>query len=128
MDGAGALGSGSHRRCRSGKRTWRATTARACDARRTASPRHRARGPSHRARGQAVRAPVAARDGSDGEEVAGAGVGGRVPQLRHGPCLDLADPLAGQVEVLPDLLEGPGFTAVQPEPELQDLALPLVER
>src|SRR2546426_5407268 len=48
-------------------------------------------------------------NGSDGEEVAGAGVARRVAQLRHGPGLDLADALPGQVEVLAHLLEGAGL-------------------
>ena len=49
-------------------------------------------------------------------------------QLRHGPSLDLADPLPGEVEVLPDLFEGAGLAAVEAEAELQDLALPIVQR
>ena len=66
--------------------------------------------------------------GSDGEEVPGAGVRGRVAKLGHRPRLDLTDALPGQVEVLADLLERPGLTSVQPEAQAQDLALTLVER
>src|SRR5207248_3197641 len=65
---------------------------------------------------------------SDGQEIPGARVGGRVTQLRHRPGLDLADPLPGEVEVLADLLQGAGLTPVQPEAQRQDLALALVER
>ncbi len=65
---------------------------------------------------------------SDGEEVARSGIRGRVAQLRHGSRLDLSDPLTGQVEVLPDLLERPGLTAVEAEAEPEDLPLALVER
>src|SRR4029077_10551469 len=65
---------------------------------------------------------------SDGEEVARARVARRVAQLRHRPCLDLADPLTGEVEVLAHLFEGAGLAAVEAEAQLQDLALALVER
>src|SRR5271165_495701 len=65
---------------------------------------------------------------SDRQQVTGAGVRGRVTQLGHGPGLDLTDPLPGQVEVLADLLEGPGLAPVEPEAQAQDLALALVER
>src|SRR5438067_4603256 len=65
---------------------------------------------------------------SDGEEVPGAGVARGVAQLRHGPGLDLADALAGEVEVLPDLFERAGLAPVEPEAEPQDLARPLVQR
>ena len=62
------------------------------------------------------------------EEVAGAGVSRRVPQLAHGPGLDLADALTGEIEALAHLFEGAGLTSVESEAELQDLALALVER
>src|SRR5215218_6488802 len=64
----------------------------------------------------------------DGEQVPGAGVRRRVAQLRHGPRLDLADPLAGEVEVLANLFESAGLAPVEPEAELQDLPLAIVER
>src|SRR5699024_11003785 len=54
-------------------------------------------------------------DGSDRQQVSGAGVGGGVAQLRHGPRLDLTDALAGEVEVLPHLLERARFPAVEAE-------------
>src|SRR6185369_3725372 len=65
---------------------------------------------------------------SDGQEVPGAGVARGVTQLRHGPGFDLADPLPGQVEVLPHLFEGAGLAPVQAETQLEDLPLTLVER
>src|SRR5437588_6009932 len=86
---------------------------------RTGAP-PRGRGP--RKRDRLLRARL------DGEEVARAGVARGVAQLRHGPGLDLADALAGQVEVLADLLERAGLAAVEAEAQLEDLALPLVER
>ena len=49
------------------------------------------------------------------QQVASAGIRRRVPQLRHGPCLDLADALAGQVEALADLFQCPRLTAVEAE-------------
>src|SRR6188508_614998 len=58
---------------------------------------------------------------SDAEQFLGAGVGARVTQLRHGPCLDLADALAGEVEVLAHVLEGAGLAAVEAEAQAQDL-------
>ena len=64
-------------------------------------------------------APVAA---------AGAGVGGRVAELAHRTRLDLADALAGEVEVLADLFERAGLAPVESEPQSQDLTLALVER
>ena len=42
--------------------------------------------------------------------------------------LDLADALAGEVEVLAHLFERPRLTTVQTEAEPQDLALALIER
>src|SRR5271155_4253492 len=65
---------------------------------------------------------------SDGQKVTGAGVGGGMAQFRHRPGLDLADPLAGQVEVFADLFERPGLTPVEAEAQPEDLSLPLVER
>src|SRR6476469_1469646 len=44
---------------------------------------------------------------------------GRVAQLAQRLGLDLADPLAGDVELLADLLEGPGTPVLEAEPELQ---------
>src|SRR5512146_558715 len=44
---------------------------------------------------------------------------GRMAQLAQRLGLDLPDPLAGDVELLADLLEGPGATILQAEPELQ---------
>jgi hypothetical protein len=64
----------------------------------------------------------------DGEKVAGAGVRRGVPQLRHCPRLDLADAFAGEVKVLANLFESAGFATIKTEPELEDLAFPLVER
>jgi hypothetical protein len=45
---------------------------------------------------------------------------------KPGKCLafELADPLAGQVELVADRLESPGL-ALEAEPQLQDPALPL---
>ena len=68
------------------------------------------------------------RAGSDGQEVARAGVRRGMPQLGHGPRLDLTDPLAGQVEVLAHLLERPRLAAIEAEAQPEDLALALVER
>ena len=59
----------------------------------------------------------------DGEQIAGAGVRRRVPELRHRPGLDLADPLARQVEVLSDLLEGARLAAVEAEAQSEDCLL-----
>src|SRR5581483_12191075 len=64
----------------------------------------------------------------DGQEVAGAGVAAGVAQLGHGAGFDLADALAGEIEVLTDLFEGAGLAAVEAEAEAQDLALALVKR
>ncbi len=64
---------------------------------------------------------------SDREQVACPGIGGGVTQLGHRPRLNLADALTGQVEVLPDLLEGARLAAVEAEAQAQDLALTLVE-
>src|SRR3546814_14701077 len=61
------------------------------------------------------------------QKVACAGVAARVAELRHGTGFDLADALAGEVEVLPDLFEGAGLATVEAEAQLQDLALAVVE-
>src|SRR4051794_34969240 len=74
------------------------------------------------------RAGLEPQGGSDGEEVACAGVGRRVTQLRHRPGLDLADALPGEVKVLPHLFERPRLAPVETEAEGEDLALALVER
>src|SRR5438552_1819540 len=71
---------------------------------------------------------AAERTGSDRQQVAGAGVTGRMPQLRHGASLDLAYALAREVEVLAHLFEGARLTAVEAEAQPQDLALPFIER
>ncbi len=63
-----------------------------------------------------------------GEQVAGAGVGARVTQLRHRPGFDLTDAFPGEVEVLADLFERARLAAVETEPQREDLALALVER
>src|SRR5688572_6240808 len=68
------------------------------------------------------------RAASDCEEVACAGVGRGVPELRHRPGLDLADALAREVEELTHLFERSGLTPIQAEAQGQDLTLPLVER
>ena len=65
--------------------------------------------------------------GSDQEQVPSPGLVGGVAELRHGPDLDLTDPLAGQLELRADLLEGPGFTPVQSVAQSQHLALALLE-
>jgi len=54
-------------------------------------------------------------DGSDGEKVAGTGVGRRVTQLRHRARLDLTDALTREVEVLAHLFESAGFTTIETE-------------
>src|SRR3546814_19173854 len=61
------------------------------------------------------------------QKVACAGVAARVAELRHGTGFDLADALAGEVEVLPDLFEGAGLATVEAEAQLKDLALAVVE-
>ena len=48
---------------------------------------------------------------------------GRVAQLKEGLGLDLADPLAGHVDLLADLLERPGTAILEAETELQHSAL-----
>src|SRR4029077_17810876 len=57
-----------------------------------------------------------------------AGVARGVPELRHRPCLDLADALAGQLEALADLFEGPGLATMKSETQSQDVPFALVER
>ena len=65
---------------------------------------------------------------SDGfEQLAGADVGRRVPQLRHRPGLDLADPLPGEAEVLGHFLERALAGAVEAEAEREDRLLAVVE-
>src|SRR5205814_2704749 len=64
----------------------------------------------------------------DRQQVAGAGVGGRVTKLRHRPGLDLADALPGEVEVLADLLERARLSPIEPEAQGEDLTLALVQR
>src|SRR5438093_7561967 len=51
----------------------------------------------------------------------------RVAQLGEGPALDLPDPLAGEVEVLPHLRKGAGLALVETEAQLENAALALVE-
>src|SRR4051812_39761601 len=69
-----------------------------------------------------------ARVGLNSEEVAGARVAGRVPQLAHGPCFDLTDSFPCQIEVLAGLFERARLATIETEPQLQDLPLALVER
>jgi hypothetical protein len=64
---------------------------------------------------------------SAGGQLLGAAVGRGVPKLGHGPGLDLAYPLAGQAEMLGDLVEGAGLAPVQAEAQPEDLPLALVE-
>ncbi len=49
-------------------------------------------------------------------------------KLRHRTSLDLANSFASQIEVLSNLLERAGFTAVETETEFENLTLTLVER
>ena len=53
---------------------------------------------------------------------------GRVAELAERLRLDLADPLAGDVELLAHLLEGPGAPVLEPEPELQHAPLAAGQR
>ena len=46
-----------------------------------------------------------------------------MPELPQRLRLDLADPLAGDVDLLADLLERPRAAVLQPEAELQDPSL-----
>src|SRR5262245_9979823 len=57
------------------------------------------------------------------EHAQGLGAAG-MAELSQGLALDLPDPLAGDRERLPDLLEGVLTSVADPEPELQDLLLP----
>src|SRR5439155_6093005 len=52
----------------------------------------------------------------------------RVAQLAQRLGLDLADPLARDVELLADLLQRPGATVLQPEPQLKDPPLAARQR
>src|ERR1035437_7815652 len=52
----------------------------------------------------------------------------RVAELTQRLRLDLADPLAGDVELLANLLERPGAAVLQPEAELQDSPLTAGQR
>src|SRR5580704_9513759 len=65
-------------------------------------------------------APPRSADGASpevlpGQEVACTGVRRGVAELGHGPGLDLADPLPGEVEVLANLLEGPRLASIESE-------------
>src|SRR5437660_11346787 len=51
-----------------------------------------------------------------------------MPELRERLRLDLADPLARDAELEPDLLERPRVTVEEPEPELDHLLLADRER
>src|SRR6185295_13140872 len=53
---------------------------------------------------------------------------GRVAQLEQRDLLDLADALAGQAELAPDLVEGALPAVVQTEPEPDHRLLALAER
>src|SRR6478735_2888992 len=53
---------------------------------------------------------------------------GRVAQLAQRLGLDLADPLAGDVELLADLLEGPGTPVLEAEAELEHAPLATGQR
>src|SRR5688500_12214675 len=66
-------------------------------------------------------------EASAGEELAGAGVGGGVAELGHGPGLDLADALPGEVELVAHLLQRAGLAPVEAEAQAQDLALALAQ-
>src|SRR5438309_10027895 len=70
---------------------------------------------------------LAGRTASTGQQLAGAGVDRRVTQLRHGPHLDLADALPGEVEVLAHLVERAGLAPVEAVAQPEDLALALAQ-
>src|SRR4051812_9259804 len=53
---------------------------------------------------------------------------GRVAQLAQRLRLDLPDPLAGHVELLADLLRGPGPPVLESEPELEHASLAAGQR
>src|SRR3954469_7510135 len=108
-----------------------------CDEKSSSSPQHPASDDSaslgHKARSSYgpigwFSSSAGRRGASDREQVACAGVARRVAQLRHRPSFDLADALAGEVEVLTDFFERAGLPAIETEPQLEDLALTLVER
>src|SRR5438067_1778520 len=52
----------------------------------------------------------------------------RVAELRERLRLDLPDPLAGETELLADLVERPRLTVGQPEPQRDDGGLALRQR
>src|SRR5688500_7898212 len=64
----------------------------------------------------------------DREQVARTRIARRVPQFGHGASFDLADALTSEIEVLADFFERAGLAAIETEPQLEDLALALVER
>src|SRR5436309_15473309 len=64
---------------------------------------------------------------SAGEQLVGVEAGRGMAQLRHGPGLDLADPLGREVDVGADLVERTGLAPVQAEAQTQDLLLPARE-
>src|SRR5579875_1444641 len=106
-----------------GRATYASISSPPCPGRRTVSAiiaSYTFGAPCYRMRGAPYRAARGG-FGSDAEQVAGPGVGGRVAQLRHGPGLDLADALPGEVEHLAHLLEGAGLPPVQSEAEAEDL-------
>src|ERR1700688_4702941 len=61
------------------------------------------------------------------QKVASASIRRRVAELRHCSGFDLADPLAGQVEVLTDLLQRARLPAVKTETQPEDGCLAIVE-
>src|SRR5829696_3572377 len=65
--------------------------------------------------------------GSAREQRSGAHLHRRVAKAGEGASLDLANPLAAEVDQLADLVGGAGLTAVEPEAQRQDVALALVE-
>ena len=48
-----------------------------------------------------------------------------MPQFAQGLCLNLPDPLPGDIELFADFLEGPGPAVFEAEAEKKDLPLPL---
>src|SRR5207245_6148619 len=74
-------------------------------------------------RAERGRPPMRSDEGGRGDIAADA----RVAQLGQGPALDLADALAGEVEVLPHLRQGAGLALVEAEAQIEDPALPPVE-
>src|SRR5437016_2615049 len=72
--------------------------------------------------------PGSGTGGLDGfEQLAGADVSRRMPQLRHRTGLDLTDALPGEAEVLGHFLERALAATVEPEAQREDRALALVE-